>query len=405
MKILVVSPHLPYPGVPHAGGVFLLAHLEQLTAQHDVTLVVPGSQEVQEHLHEAPAWLEVRSTPFQLERRPTMASQRDRARRRIRFASLGAPALRGLRADGLDALAGAADIVELHWVETAMLTRELRAAGITTPLVVVAYDVTAESIPSRGRRMRPGWRRAIAAIPNSIRRRTERADLAAADLVAVFKPRDQELLRQLGVSTPSHVVQPYVERPAPGAGRPRIPGSILFTGAMWRPENQDGVRWFLRSAWPKVVASVPDATFTIAGASPPRWLEDLAGGSLGVTVTGTVPRLDPYYEASSGFVAPLFVTGGLKFKVPQAMAHGLPVVATSIAVDGVATEAPPDTLWAVTDDADAMGDALIDLVTRPDDAARVGANAAAWAREHYSFERSTTELLEAYRRLTDRRSG
>ena len=49
------------------------------------------------------------------------------------------------------------------------------------------------------------------------------------------------------------------------------------------------------------------------------------------SMSGEVPELLPYYESASVFVAPLFVRGGLKFKVPQAMLCGLPVVATHVA--------------------------------------------------------------------------
>ena len=400
MKILVVSPHLPYEGVPHAGGVFLLKHLERLVADHDVTLVVPGSRQTLAHLAEAPAWLDLRVTPFESSRRPTFSQQRDRLRRRTRFAGMRAPALAGFRAAGLDQLAAEADIVELQWIETAMLARQLRAGGVMTPVVVVAYDVTADSIPARQRRLHPRWRRALLeTLPNIVRRRTERDDLNVADVVLVFKPQDQELLRALGVTTMAHVVQPYLETPLPVDSSVRTPRSIVFTGAMWRTENQDGVRWFLRAVWPAVIAAVPNATFTIAGASPPPWLFDLARESDGVTVTGTVPDLDRYYADATGFVAPLFVTGGLKFKVPQAMVYGLPVITTHIAAEGVADVAPQDALWAVTDDAGAMARAVIDLCMRPDDAAAVGAAASAWAREHYSFARSTSDLLALYERL------
>jgi glycosyltransferase involved in cell wall biosynthesis len=113
-------------------------------------------------------------------------------------------------------------------------------------------------------------------------------------------------------------------------------------------------------------------------------------------VTGELPDLQPCYLNAGVFVAPLLHPGGLKFKVPQAMAYGLPVVATSVAARGVVEAAPEGVFWAVTDDPRQMGQALIDVLRRPADAAAVRQRAASWCGEHFSFERSGRRLLESY---------
>lgn len=380
MRVLVVSRHLPYDGVPHAGGAWLLRHLEHLARVHDVTLVVPGTAETKRNRHRAPDTFDIVVTDAST---PSVASLRlwwDRLRRRARFSSLHAPVLAGMRAAGLASLAAAADVVDLQWTEAAIVGPELRRAGVRTPIVVVAHDLTAESVPSRRPSRRPprAW---IDRTLDRVRRRVERRDLETADLVLVFKDEDRDLLRRLGVATPSLTIDPFLDEPT--GIEVRGEATILFTGAMWRPENQAGVAWFLREVWPTVAAEVPGATFVAAGADPPPWLEALAASVPGATLTGTVPHLGPYYERAFGFVAPLFVAGGLKFKVPQAMRYGLPVVATTTAAAGVAGHAPDDALWAVTDDAATMAAALVDLLRRPADAAGVGERAARWSSTAY----------------------
>ena len=114
---------------------------------------------------------------------------------------------------------------------------------------------------------------------------------------------------------------------------------------------------------------------------------------------GEVPDLLPYYRTASVFVAPLFVAGGLKFKVPQAMLCGLPVVTTTVGGEGVAEVAPRDALWAVTNDPDEMAETLVTALRQEAAAAAVGRAAASWCREFYSFPRSMARLNALYLRL------
>ena len=111
---------------------------------------------------------------------------------------------------------------------------------------------------------------------------------------------------------------------------------------------------------------------------------------------GEVPELTPYYESASVFVAPLFVRGGLKFKVPQAMLCGLPVVATHVAVEGISDVAPTGVLWAVTDDPNEMASSVVAAIRDEVAAAEVGEAASEWCREFFSFGASIARLVEVY---------
>ena len=113
----------------------------------------------------------------------------------------------------------------------------------------------------------------------------------------------------------------------------------------------------------------------------------------------SIDDLMPYYLRASVFVAPLMASGGLKFKVPQAMLCGLPVVATTVAAEGVVEVAPADALWAVTNDPDEFARQIVAALTDTNRAALVGRRAAAWARQHYSFALSIERLDQIYARL------
>lgn len=397
MNILAAAPYLPYEGIPHAGGAYLLRHLEGLTrAGHSVALIVPGTPEQRANAPLAPAWLTVILGPDVLARRTRSQWLRDAAYRRA-MNSPPAPSAESLRSvvnAGLIGRARSADVVELHWAEYARFASLLRRAAVTTPIAVVEHDVDLKAGAQRVRDNARGYRRVLGLLTVPLARQKERRGLIDADVVLVFKQADEKVLRQAGIATNVHVVDPWLDEPDSAAGE-RRQRSVLFTGALWRRENEDGVVWFLEQVWPLVRAEVPNATFTVAGSAPTARLRAAAGGP-GIDVVADVPDLLPYYLTASVFVAPLFVRGGLKFKVPQAMVCGLPVVASSAAAEGVVDVAPSGCLWAVTDDPQEMAKGLIGALADPERAARAGAEAARWCREFYSFPRSIDRLLAVY---------
>jgi glycosyltransferase involved in cell wall biosynthesis len=307
-----------------------------------------------------------------------------------------------LRAAGLVELARDADIVELHWPELGILVPLLRHEGVRTAIVVVEYDVGSQARDRRVGAFGASTTRVAHAALGPVRRRFERADMDAADLVLVLKAADIDLLRQLGVQTPVHVIEPYLDEPGDGP-EAREPGRILFTGALWRPDTDRSLRWFVERVWPRVAAEEASASLTLAGAGPSDELQALTAGDARIEVTGEVPDLGVHYRRASVFVAPLLTGGGLKFKVPQAMLYGLPVVATPIAAEGLVEEAPPGTFLCVSVDPAELADALVDAVRDPSRAGAVGAAGRRWCEQRFSFARSMDAVFARYAELAQRR--
>jgi glycosyltransferase involved in cell wall biosynthesis len=397
MRLLVISPHVPHEGVAHAGGLYLLRHVTAMAERFDVTVMVPGDAMGREHVDSVPASVEF--VQAALARSSRAARSWSRLAGRVRGPELDGAAINGLLEAGLLERAAAADIIELQWSQMAVLAKVLRRHGVTTPTVVFEHDVEAEAAASRGRRFGGRPRRVLAPLFDRAHARHEVRRLNAADLVLVFKEPDVGLLRGLGVRSDIEVTEPYLEDPSPEISEGREP-LVLFTGAMWRRENVDGVTWFLAHVWPAVREAVPHAKLTIAGASPTAELLDLASRSGGgVTVTGWLADLAPLYRSATLFVAPLFVAGGLKFKVAQAMLYDLPVVATPVAAAGIVGEAPAGAFHSVTDDPDVMASAIIDALLRPDEARKTGEAAGRWARDRYDFAESSARLMRRYEAL------
>jgi len=117
------------------------------------------------------------------------------------------------------------------------------------------------------------------------------------------------------------------------AGRPKRPASIVFTGVMDYFPNIDAVVWFCNQALPILQVQIPETNFIICGSRPTAAVQRL-GKRRGVTVTGRVPDTRPYLDGSEVFVALLRMARGIQNKLLEAMAMGLPCVASTAAASG-----------------------------------------------------------------------
>jgi sugar transferase (PEP-CTERM/EpsH1 system associated) len=167
------------------------------------------------------------------------------------------------------------------------------------------------------------------------------------------------------------------------------PASIVFTGVMDYRPNVDAVVWFCNEILPIVRAEVADANFTICGSRPVRAVRRLARLS-GVTVTGWVPDTRPYLDRSEVFVAPLRIARGIQNKLLEALAMGLPCVASAAAWRGTQI-ANGEGIFA-TDDPRQFAEYVIRLLRHPKWRAEMGRRARAVAEANYRWETQMVRL-------------
>ncbi len=109
---------------------------------------------------------------------------------------------------------------------------------------------------------------------------------------------------------------------------------MLSMATMYWPPNIDGVLWFARDVLPLIRRDERDAPFYIVGARPPTEVRALTLDP-GVEVTGYVDDPTPYLESSALMVVPLRAGGGMRVKILEALARGIPVVSTTIGAEGI----------------------------------------------------------------------
>lgn len=163
---------------------------------------------------------------------------------------------------------------------------------------------------------------------------------------------------------------------------------LVFVGSMdWMP-NIDGVNYFLDEILPLIRQKRPDCSVAIVGRRPPSSLLRRAEGDSKLRVTGTVEDVRPFLWGSGVSIVPLRIGGGTRLKIYESMAARVPVVATSIAAEGL--EVHPGEDICIADTPTAFAEACLELLGDAGARARIAQAAWALVSENYSWERVTS---------------
>jgi polysaccharide biosynthesis protein PslH len=173
------------------------------------------------------------------------------------------------------------------------------------------------------------------------------------------------------------------------AGKVKHAKSMVFTGMMDYFPNIDAVLWFCDEILPAVQAQIPEATLTICGNRPTAAVRRLAKRH-GVSVTGRVPDTRPYLDSAEVFVAPLRLARGVQNKLLEALAMGLPCVASKAAWNG--TVVPEGAGILVTDDCKEFAEQVVRLLRDRPLRLEMAGKARAVVETKYPWDRQMAAL-------------
>jgi sugar transferase (PEP-CTERM/EpsH1 system associated) len=221
------------------------------------------------------------------------------------------------------------------------------------------------------------------------------------DRVFLVGQRDiDEIAKTAPVS--NALVQPHgqdVPAAARLAAAQREPGAIVMSGVMATYTNVDAATWFAREVFPLIEREVPEASFWVVGRQPQREVLALARPPR-VVVTGEVPDVSDWLLRAEVGVAPLRIGAGMQNKLVQAMAAGLPVVATTVANEGIRAT-PDEHLW-LRDDPRAFADAVVALLRDRAARERLGRAARSFVERHWTWEAHFEEQLRVFSEVAKR---
>lgn len=201
-------------------------------------------------------------------------------------------------------------------------------------------------------------------------RQYETTTLNDVDAILPVTPEDADTYRRLGATVPIHVAPVGIESGAyPDRSGHGDPFTLVFLGSLdWRP-NLEAVDWLLRSVWPLVRKAVPEARLHVGGSNPPA---ELAGRpqAEGVRFLGRVPDAREFVASGAAMVVPLLSGGGIRVKILEAMALGIPVVSTPLGATGLGARDGQELLLA--DGPDQFAEACAALLSDRDRALEIG---------------------------------
>ena len=414
MKILVLTPQLPYP--PLQGTSLRNFHLlRELASRHDLSLLsfLQGGDELRPDSPLHAICHEIRMIPA-----PPRRPLAERALTSL-ISPLPDMALRLPSAQMLDALCAWTrparfDVIQVEGIEMA-------AYGLVGSHAPQHPERSGGALPPRSRRTRTvfddhnaeyvlqrsafradlkqpaRWHGALYSFVQWQKLvRYERRVLQAHDAVAAVSESDAAALLRLAPDKEIHVVPNGVDTQtyAPSAAGDCATAAtvdLVFTGKMDYRPNVDAALWFADEILPRVRAQVPNARFVVVGQNPHSRLRPLARRAA-VWLTGQVDDIRPYVAGACVYVAPLRMGGGTRLKVLQAMAMAKPIVSTTLGCNGIQAQDGREALLA---DSPQNFAAAVVRLTR-DEALRreLGAHARALAVARYDWSH-IAPLMEA----------
>jgi hypothetical protein len=388
MKILVVATKAPWP--PVDGGRFLLRNtLEALTAAGHRPVLVAPVDPARFDLAAVRAVLAGCCEPRLVPAAPGLplpSALRSWVSRMP--LSVARHALSAVRREVEACIARERfDIVHAEQLQALPQAEPARVRGI--PVVLRAQNVESDLWAETARRRSGWWGRALAVEARRLARWEGEAVRRAAAVLALTA-EDAARLRSLagGQGNVRIVRAAFPDLPAAaGPGLPGAPAVVVLGSQGWLP-NEDSAGWFLAEVWPAAIAALPGAVLHLFGAAPPGLLP------AGVIVHPPPRESVEAFAPGSILAVPLRIGSGVRIKVLEAWARGVPVVGTPAALAGLEVEDGREAL--VAGDPQAFVAALGRLAAEPGLADRLVEEGRRARCERHDPARVAEELLEAY---------
>ncbi|HLY32015.1 MAG TPA: glycosyltransferase, partial [Ktedonobacterales bacterium] len=391
MKILVVARHLPQP--TWGAGTRNYYLLRALARRHTVS-VLALAEESEREAQSAPLADYARSV-----RRvalPIAGSSRSRRLEQIRALVTGRSY--SLSAHMLPAMQAALDDELARGHYDVVLFESLLMAGYRTPAhirtVVDEHNIEHELLWRSYQHTAGLARRGFNWLEYRRVKPLEIAWCRRAHLTLVTSERERHIFQALLPENAIRVVPNGVDIQtfAPDERTAEIAGRIVFTGSFDYYPNIQGALWFAEQCWSAIRRVIPQASWYLVGRNPSP--EILRLGELpGVTVTGSVPTVQPYLAAAQVVIAPLLTGGGTRLKIMEAMAMSRPLVTTAQGCEGI--DCVSNRHLLVADDPTTFTDAVVALLGDRERRETLGAAGRALVEDRYSWDRCGDDLLTA----------
>jgi glycosyltransferase involved in cell wall biosynthesis len=295
----------------------------------------------------------------------------------------------------LETLTGRFDYDAVYCDHLSMLEYGRR---LRLPVIYDAHNVEFEIIRRHAATLGISPMRAFAEVEWRMVRRYERRHCPRCSLIFSVSEVDAGSIRRLaGDRTAIAVVPISVDTQAVALATPLSAGhELLFVGGLHWPPNSDAVGYFIEEMLPLIRSSIPDAHLTIVGRTDGH-LRDHLRATPGVTFAGHVPDIEPFFRRSRVMVVPLRSGSGMRVKILDALARGMPTVTTGVGCEGI--EAVSGVHLLIANTPLAFASEVVRILTEDDLALSLSARSRELARNSYDQSVVARQTLAALDRL------
>ncbi len=390
LRVLFVSPYPICPPV-HGGGVFMYQTLREMTKLAEVHVV-----ELLDWPHQEKDNLELREFCASAEWlvRPS-GKPRD-------MGSLLPYAVREFANSDLEwlihrqLLQKRIDVLQLEYTPLA----QYRGAFHRIATALFEHDVYFQSIVRAFGRQIGGLGEVKARVEYLRALRYELRALPPFDQVQVCTPAQRDYLLEFlpalapklsaglraGIDTSRYDFRP--------AGRE--PLTMLFIGSFRHDPNRIALDWFVREAFPVILKREPRARLVVAGSEPPP-AHAYADFAANLDMLGYVEDIREPLSKYAVFVCPILSGSGVRVKLLEAFAAGIPAVSTRVGAEGLATE--DGAICSLADEAAQFAARVLAMFENPDAAAQMAIRARAEVEANWDMAIITRKLVDGYRAL------
>ncbi len=356
MKILVVAPIIPYP--LHDGDKLRFYHLlEGMGRKHEVTLLAcsrdPEAQEQAKGLRGIVRECQViHLSNFQLYMNciKKLFSQLP-----FNVSAYLWPEMQ--RAVDKKLASQSFDLVFAYRLRMAPYV-----AKVSLPKVLDLTDSMSIYLTRVAKQASPPWKKIFLHWEAAKMRKYEPVPCGQFKTCLISSPEDMKYLESRGVKNLALVRNGVAMKDFTGIKAKRNPDTLLFSGNQGYYPNQQGIADFKEHSWPLIKSSVPSTNLQVVGGNPPAWMQKW-NREAGIRVTGRVDQIAPYFKRAAVFICPIQVGSGIRFKLLEAMAAGLPIVTTTLGCEGIGVT--PNKEMMVADSPESFAAAVVVLLTSP----------------------------------------
>lgn len=394
MKILMLTPYLPYP-LLSGGQIRTFNLLKKLANKHEITLFAlikdetekKYISELEKYCHQVRVFKRSKH-PFTL-------------RNILKTSTSSYPFLviRNHAPETISAIRQELDRnqYDLIHAETFYMMPHLPKTKVPTILV----EQTIEYLGYESYAQRAPWiLRPLLNIDIAKIKHWERHYWHKCDRLIVMSHEDRKFIAQeIGTQEKIEVVSNGVDTVWFSEKKRSLPKepTILSVGTFkWLP-NIEAVTFLVEKVWPLIRAQMPSAKLKIVGNAPTNEVLSYQDKDSQIVVTGRIPDIRDAFNTAHVLIAPVFSGKGTRYKILEAMASGTPVVATSIAVEGLGVKHNVHVLTSHS--AQGLAEMALKVLSQPKLWQKLSTNGKRFVSTHFDWSLISKKLDKIYQQI------